>query len=247
MAQGVAWSARRLGIPCTVVVPDHAPRAKLEAIERLGAPRRHGPVRALVAACSSSTGYPGVEGLFIHPVARPGRDRGQRHDRSRDPRGPARRRHDRSCRTAAAGSPAGSRRRSARAANAAKGSAAGARTWPARSRPRRRWRRRSRPAHPVDDRVPPSFVDGIGGKSLLPEMWPLGASSSPARSWSSLDGDRGGDPHCWSPARAWSPKAPARSPVAAALSGRAGGGKIVCVVSGGNIDREKLASILAEG
>jgi threonine dehydratase len=35
-------------------------------------------------------------------------------------------------------------------------------------------------------------------------------------------------------------------PVAAALSGRAGAGKIVCVVSGGNIDLEKLAAILAE-
>lgn len=29
MAQGVAWNARRLGVPCTVVVPDHAPETKL--------------------------------------------------------------------------------------------------------------------------------------------------------------------------------------------------------------------------
>src|SRR5579859_3752806 len=36
MAQGVAWNARRLGIPCSVVVPDHAPEAKLSAIRRLG-------------------------------------------------------------------------------------------------------------------------------------------------------------------------------------------------------------------
>src|SRR5689334_20969779 len=36
MAQGVAWNARRLGIPCTVVVPDHAPETKLAAITRLG-------------------------------------------------------------------------------------------------------------------------------------------------------------------------------------------------------------------
>jgi threonine dehydratase len=33
-------------------------------------------------------------------------------------------------------------------------------------------------------------------------------------------------------------------PVAAALQGKAGGGKIVCVVSGGNIDSSKLATIL---
>src|SRR5881296_964409 len=36
MAQGVAWRARELGIPCTVVAPDTAPTIKLEAIERLG-------------------------------------------------------------------------------------------------------------------------------------------------------------------------------------------------------------------
>ncbi len=36
MAQGVAWSARQMGIPCSVVLPDHAPASKLAAIERLG-------------------------------------------------------------------------------------------------------------------------------------------------------------------------------------------------------------------
>src|SRR5207302_6595059 len=36
MAQGVAWRARELGIPCTVVAPDTAPAVKLQAIERLG-------------------------------------------------------------------------------------------------------------------------------------------------------------------------------------------------------------------
>ena len=35
MAQGVAWNAMRLGIPCTVVVPDHAPETKLAAVRRL--------------------------------------------------------------------------------------------------------------------------------------------------------------------------------------------------------------------
>src|SRR5438876_1847994 len=36
MAQGVAWRARELGIPCTVVAPETAPEVKLRAIERLG-------------------------------------------------------------------------------------------------------------------------------------------------------------------------------------------------------------------
>src|SRR5688500_6529160 len=37
MAQGVAWVARRLGVPATVVAPDTAPATKIAAIERLGA------------------------------------------------------------------------------------------------------------------------------------------------------------------------------------------------------------------
>src|SRR5260370_17763944 len=36
MAQGVAWTARALGLPATIVVPDSAPAAKLAAITRLG-------------------------------------------------------------------------------------------------------------------------------------------------------------------------------------------------------------------
>jgi len=37
MAQGLAWGARELGVPCTVLVPDRAPQTKLDAIHRLGA------------------------------------------------------------------------------------------------------------------------------------------------------------------------------------------------------------------
>ena len=37
MAQGVAWWARRLGLRCTVVIPDTAPQTKIDAITRLGA------------------------------------------------------------------------------------------------------------------------------------------------------------------------------------------------------------------
>ena len=36
MAQGVAWNAREMGVPCEVIVPDRAPETKLRAIERLG-------------------------------------------------------------------------------------------------------------------------------------------------------------------------------------------------------------------
>ena len=36
MAQGVAWAAREVGVRARIIVPDTAPRAKLDAIERLG-------------------------------------------------------------------------------------------------------------------------------------------------------------------------------------------------------------------
>ena len=36
MAQGVAWMARELGIPATIVAPDYAPMSKIAAVERLG-------------------------------------------------------------------------------------------------------------------------------------------------------------------------------------------------------------------
>src|SRR5580693_1890361 len=36
MAQGVAWRARELGIPCTVIAPETAPETKISAIDRLG-------------------------------------------------------------------------------------------------------------------------------------------------------------------------------------------------------------------
>ena len=65
MAQGVAWCARSLGVPCTVVAPDTAPDAKVNAIERLG-----GHVIKVSFAewwrAFEERAHPGVEGTFIH-------------------------------------------------------------------------------------------------------------------------------------------------------------------------------------
>lgn len=67
MAQGVAWAARELGVPCTVIVPDHAPQTKLDAIERLGGTYVKVPFDRWWQALEER-GYPGVEGVFVHPV-----------------------------------------------------------------------------------------------------------------------------------------------------------------------------------
>ncbi|HJQ49041.1 MAG TPA: pyridoxal-phosphate dependent enzyme [Gaiellaceae bacterium] len=68
MGQGVAWAAREVGVPARVIVPAEAPRAKLDRIEALGAqlvPVTHEEWwQAMV-----ERGRAGVEGFFVHPVA----------------------------------------------------------------------------------------------------------------------------------------------------------------------------------
>ncbi|HEV7499499.1 MAG TPA: pyridoxal-phosphate dependent enzyme, partial [Vicinamibacteria bacterium] len=68
MAQGVAWSARRLGLAATAIVPDHAPEAKLSALARLGAQVEKVPFDAWWQLLVDH-GQPGRKGFFIHPVS----------------------------------------------------------------------------------------------------------------------------------------------------------------------------------
>ena len=71
MAQGVAWVARTLGISATIVVPEHAPEAKLAAIERLGGRVLKLPYDDWWNVIVSSH-VDGIDGLFVHPVQDPG-------------------------------------------------------------------------------------------------------------------------------------------------------------------------------
>ena len=70
MAQGVAWAARELGVPATIVVPEHAPEAKLAAIRRLGGQVRKVPYDDWWNIIVTSR-VDGVDGLFVHPVQDP--------------------------------------------------------------------------------------------------------------------------------------------------------------------------------
>src|SRR5262249_18596610 len=65
MAQGVAWNARRLGLTCTVVAPDHAPEAKIRAVERLGGLVVKVPFDEWWQAFVDR-GRPGLDGAFVH-------------------------------------------------------------------------------------------------------------------------------------------------------------------------------------
>src|ERR1700681_312751 len=65
MAQGVAWCAHELDIPCTVIAPDTAPATKIDAITRLGGKVLKVPFEDWWRAFEQRM-YPGVEGHFIH-------------------------------------------------------------------------------------------------------------------------------------------------------------------------------------
>ncbi|HAC06301.1 MAG TPA: pyridoxal-5'-phosphate-dependent protein subunit beta, partial [Gemmatimonadetes bacterium] len=96
---------------------------------------------------------------------------------------------------------------------------------------------------PVDvDRIA-TFVDGIGGKGVLPEMWPLARSLLDGSLVVSIEQICGAIHTLATRAHVVAEGAGGAS-VAAALSGRAGGGKVVAVVSGGNLEASHLAAIL---
>ena len=79
MAQGVAWCARSLGIPCTVVAPDTAPATKIDAIERLGGKVLKVPFEDWWRAFEQRA-HPGLDGRFIHAFDDPdGHGRQRRH------------------------------------------------------------------------------------------------------------------------------------------------------------------------
>ena len=67
MAQGVAWAAREAGVRARIVAPETAPRAKLDAIERLGGEIISVPHETWWQTMVERR-YEGIDGLFVHPV-----------------------------------------------------------------------------------------------------------------------------------------------------------------------------------
>jgi len=96
---------------------------------------------------------------------------------------------------------------------------------------------------PRDVTYTPSFVDGIGAPFVLPEMWPLARRLLDASLVMSL-GDVAAAIRLLAERNRVIAEGAGGTSVAAALAGKAGSGKIVCVISGGNLDTAKLAAIL---
>ena len=116
----------------------------------------------------------------------------------------------------------------------------------ARWKPRRRSPHRSPRAGRGTVDYTPSFVDGIGAKGVLDEMWPLASRLLDGSCVVTLAQIAAAVKLLVERNRVVAEGAGA-TPVAAALADKAGTGKIACVVSGGNIDAKKLATILSGG
>jgi len=235
MAQGVAYVARRLGVPCGVVVPDHAPRAKLDAVARLGA-------RAVLIPFDRwwevlvTHRFDGLPGVMVHPVS--------------DPR-------------VIAGNgtigleiledlpdvdaivvPYGGGGLSCGIASAIRALRPATRVFASEVDTAAPLSASLSAGEPREVAYTPSFVDGIGGKSVMSEMWPLSRKLLAGSIVVSLAETARALRLVAERNHVIAEGAGATS-VAAALTGRAGAGKVVCVVSGGNIDAAKLAAILA--
>jgi threonine dehydratase len=234
MAQGIAWAARALGIPATIVVPDQAPEAKLSAIERLGGQVLKVPYDQWWNIIVTSR-VDGLEGLFVHPA----QDRAVMAGNGtigleilQDLPDPD-----------AVVIPYGGGGLTGGIASAVKALRPRTRIITAEPETAAGMAAAFAAGHPADADYRPSFVDGAGGRRVLDTVWPLvqplvdDALAIPVAEVAAAVrtlAER---------VRVIAEGAGALAP-AAALSGRAGTGKIVCVVSGGNINLSKLTEIL---
>ena len=235
MAQGVAWAARELGVPATIVVPEHAPEAKLTAIQRLGSQVRKLPYDDWWNVIITSR-LDGTEGLFVHPVQDPGVMAGNGTiglEILEDLPSPD-----------AVVIPYGGGGLTVGIASAVKALRPEVKVFTAEPETGAALAAALAAGHAVDVDYRATFVDGSGSRRVLDTMWPLvvplvdAAVAVPVAEVAAavrLLAER---------ARVVAEGAGALA-LAAALSGRAGTGKVVCVVSGGNINLSKLAEILA--
>ncbi len=236
MAQGVAWNARRLGVQCTVVVPIGAPRTKLEAIHRLGAEtisvpydewwdvmvtRRYAPLEAALfihpfsdVAVMAGNGTIGLEILEDIPDVN----------------------------TVLV--PFGGGGLSCGIATAIRGLRPEVRVFGCEVDTAAPLAAALAAGGPVQCTRTASFVDGIGGPAVLPEMWPPASRLLAGSLVVSLPEAAAAIRHVVQHAAIVAEGAGGAS-VAAGLKGLAGPGRYVAVVSGGNIDPEVLATILA--
>ena len=234
MAQGLAYAARELGIPCSAVVPDHTPRTKLDAIERLGATVVKVPFDEWWQVILTHS-FDGLPGRMIHPVSNPDVMAGNGtiaveilEDLPE---------------VDAIVVPYGGGGLSCGIAAAAKAMKPEVKVYAAEIETAAPLAASLKAGEPREVDYTPSFVDGCGSKSLLAEMWPLAKQLLDGSLVVSLRQTAEAIRTLAERNRIIAEGAGAVA-VAATLAGKAGQGTIACIVSGGNIDAATLAMIL---
>ncbi|HKG44456.1 MAG TPA: threonine/serine dehydratase [Gaiellaceae bacterium] len=232
MGQGVAWAARELGVACTVVVPEAAPQTKLSAIERLGGRIVKVSYERWWQALQEAA-YPEVGGFFVHPVQDEAVMAGNGtvglelvEDRPE---------------LDTVLIPFGGGGLSVGIASAVKALRPDARVYAVEPETGAPLTAAFAAGEPVAIEYTPSFVDGAGGPSLLPKMWPLAREALDGAFAVSLDDAAAAVRRLAERSRVVAEGAGA---LALAAADRVGGDAVCCIVSGGNIDAAKLAAIL---
>jgi threonine dehydratase len=232
MAQGVAWAAREAGVRAWVVAPEDAPRAKLDAVERLGGeivPVSHEAWwQAMV-----DRGYEGLDGLFVHPVEDEAVMAGNgtigleiveelgEFD--------------------AVVIPWGGGGWTTGIASAVKALRPGVRVVTAEPETAAPLAAALRAGGPAEIDFRPSFVDGAGGRALLPTMWDRAQEVVDEAVAIPLD-------EVAEAMRVLASRAHVVAEGAGALAlaaARRRDDRCVCIVSGGNVDAAVLARVLA--
>jgi threonine dehydratase len=235
MAQGVAWCALQLGIPCTVIAPATAPDAKIHAIERLG-----GHVIKVSFdewwRAFEQRAYPGVDGTFIHSFDDPDVMAGNGTialeilEDLPD--------------VEAIVVPWGGGGLTCGVASAMRQLRPECRIYTAEVATAAPLAASLAAEEPTVVDYQPSWVDGIGAKAVFPQMFERAQKLIDAALVADLDSVAAALRLLVTQNHVVAEGAGA-CPVACALSGGAGSGKIVCIVSGGNINPAKLASLLS--
>jgi threonine dehydratase len=236
--QGVAYAARKAGVPCTVVYIESAPVAKIERMRALGA--RLVPVSYDGAwAALEERAFPGVEGTFVHPF--------DDHDFIAGHATMGLEILEDAPDTLAVIAGIGGGGLITGVASAVKALKPEVKVWgaePETAAPAALSFRMGSPQ--VFPQWRASFVDGAGGQSVFPRMFqrmlPLVEGSIVV----TLEETKAAMRLLAEKARVIAEGAGALS-LAAALTGRAGQGPIVAIVSGGNIDLAKFAELIGAG
>jgi threonine dehydratase len=234
MAQGVAWQARHMGLACAVVGPDHAPQTKIAAITRLGTKFIPVPAADWFAILDAHS-YPGMEGYFLHPFSDPDVIAGNGTigleilEDLPD--------------VDAIIIPYGGGGLSMGIASAIRALKPETRLYAAEVETGAAFSAALNAGAPTEVPYTATFVDGIGSPRVFPQMWPMVSTLLDGALVMPVDAVANAVRLLVERNRIVAEGAGA-TPVAAALAGKAGSGKVVCVISGGNIDDAKLAKIL---